>query len=405
MADHIPFAYGGSYCKLVKEQYAGAAAVRVPLRAAQSVSGKLPNVPIWVDAEMDGFDQRRSPKDATAEDWRAQMSGFMAGTLDEGDIPKFLESPKEQHPDATAFVDALLTKCKTLGPAWISIPQRTFSAKSANRKLTNRMLCKAAAKWKQGSGFGGKFILPVIIRKKGDYTEHMADTVRAIESCVRHGAADGIWVVDSSLVDDKGTGDFAHIRFPKLIELHARLRDRLGEDTTIIAGPYWCLNLVLWARGLVDHPAVGVGRGYQYFLGGLSGAILQQLAAKSRVALPPLRRRSVAGSKLVQWLKRALYALPVTDPAHKAFAGVKAGLDSDGFDKEFTRPQLASFYGAWLRELQAAAPTGRALLLYQQLSSAYVIGKELDKKAGKLPDEGTERFPAKVAQQHMLHCL
>jgi hypothetical protein len=70
--------------------------------------------------------------------------------------------------------------------------------------------------------------------------------------------------------------------------------------------------------------------------------------------------------------------------------------------KNEARWQVAQFYKNWFDKFSALPPSGRALALYQDLSSAYVLGKTLP----KLPEEEkTARSPARVAKQLMLNCL
>ena len=67
-----------------------------------------------------------------------------------------------------------------------------------------------------------------------------------------------------------------------------------------------------------------------------------------------------------------------------------------------SRMQVATFYKEWFDKISAVSPPGRALALYQDLSSAFVIGKKLP----DLPnDEGTARKPWQVAKQLMVNCL
>ena len=69
--------------------------------------------------------------------------------------------------------------------------------------------------------------------------------------------------------------------------------------------------------------------------------------------------------------------------------------------------QIARFYARWLQGIQDVPPEGRALALYQDLSSAFILGRQL----GPLPKTSLPQAPArvreagKVAEQLMLHCL
>jgi hypothetical protein len=90
--------------------------------------------------------------------------------------------------------------------------------------------------------------------------------------------------------------------------------------------------------------------------------------------------------------------------------GDKATIELQNIEKEFSklqvqanaRVQVATFYKSWFQKFASLPPSGRALALYQDLSSAYVLGNTLE----KLPEEEkTARKPERVAQQLMLNCL
>jgi hypothetical protein len=51
---------------------------------------------------------------------------------------------------------------------------------------------------------------------------------------------------------------FDSIRFPALIKFHQEINASLPREAVSVAGPYWGLNLVLWAKGIVKHPAIGI---------------------------------------------------------------------------------------------------------------------------------------------------
>jgi hypothetical protein len=63
---------------------------------------------------------------------------------------------------------------------------------------------------------------------------------------------------------------------------------------------------------------------------------------------------------------------------------------------------VAKFYMAWLAKLESVPAGGRPLALYQDFSSAYVLGKKLK----PLPLEQKEvPDPALIAKQLMVNCL
>lgn len=166
----------------------------------------------------------------------------------------------------------------------------------------------------------------------------------------------------------------------------------------IIAGPYWALNILLWARGLVTHAAVGTGRAYQYFLPG--GPLF---SGKIRIALSPLRRIVVAGPKLDEWLKYATQIKTLSVGVRDEFTELHSRLSSLMRDPSEARQQIAEFYGKWCSQFESLPAEGRPLALYQDFSQAYVIGKTIAKL---LPDtEKPATKPGQVAEQLMLNCL
>jgi hypothetical protein len=217
-----------------------------------------------------------------------------------------------------------------------------------------------------------------------------------VKRCMDKVTFDGIWFVDCSLSDQTGIQNFEKERFPDIIALGDDLRRLLGKDRTICAGPYWGLNVLLWARLIADNPAIGLGSTYQYHIYG-SRHIYQ---SDVRVALPPLRRWAVRSQELEKWLKQSVATL-TGNPAAKDFETLLKNFTILA-DKKQARRQVAQFYKKWLDLINANPPAGRGLALYQDLSSAYVLGKTLR----DLPkDEKTGRRPERVAQQLMLNCL
>jgi len=266
---------------------------------------------------------------------------------------------------------------------------------TTERNKVNRALAEEAQQWKSKRNFKGKFILPAIFThpaQLNNKTQRNAK-VSLVTSAFQTSGAEGLWVVDSSLHDQEGTGSFMK-RFKGIISLHAELNEVLAPRTLTVAGPYWALGLVLWARKLVTYPALGVGRGFQYYIPG--GALPK--AAKARVALPPLRRQAVWSSNLKTWMEASLQKIPTSDPAFvqfsdtlKQFAALK--------DKKTARRQVAEFYKLWLKKFEIIPQDGRPMALYQDFSSAYVLGKTLS----DIPDQ--PKSPYRIAEQFMMISL
>lgn len=117
--------------------------------------------------------------------------------------------------------------------------------------------------------------------------------------------------------------------------------------------------------------------------------------------MPPLRRWAVRSQELEKWLRQSISALGQANAASKDFSDLLKNFTILA-DKKQARRQVAQFYKKWFDTINTNPALGRALALYQDLSSAYVLGKTLT----DLPkDEKTGRRPERVAQQLMLNCL
>jgi hypothetical protein len=179
-----------------------------------------------------------------------------------------------------------------------------------------------------------------------------------------------------------------------VIGLHEEINDRISSNIRI-AGPYWGLNLVLWARGLVDYPAIGVGSGYQFFIAG--GTAKQP---KARIALPSLRRRATVDAHLKIWLDAAIRKLGASHPAHAELSNIRKQYTSFS-EPSRAREQVAKFYKEWFNLIASAPKAGRSVALFQDLAAAYTLGKSLP----NLVSEGPARRPEAVAEPLMLSCL
>jgi hypothetical protein len=104
--------------------------------------------------------------------------------------------------------------------------------------------------------------------------------------------------------------------------------------------------------------------------------------------------------QLKHWLSKSLLVLPSGDPAHSQFQYMYRNFER--LQSQDARSQIAKFYKEWFDRVASIPSSGRALALYQEFSSAYVLGKGLP----DLPSvEKTARRPERVAQQLMLTCL
>jgi hypothetical protein len=392
MADHIPFLYNEKDCSIFGKVYSDSIAVRLSLDTFSRTAPHIPNGPIrWLDPAVDGLE--RWPKWHTVSgNYRTHIERFKA--YDSIGDPVFQAKPESVI--VNTFVEEVLDQCFNLNETgWISVPQLPQTSDASRNKI-NRDLARSTQKWKASRHFQGKLILPVIFTHQNQINlkTQRNKRIELVKDCYGLSAADGIWIAESSLADQEGSHTFERVRFPGLLAFHQELSQILPTDAISIAGPYWGMNLILWARGVIRYPAIGLGNSYQYHL---PGGLMKQ--GKTRVVLPPLKRQAVASGQLANWLRQAIRLLPKGDTA---FSQLNEVLRSFGQLSTDSRMQVATFYKDWFDRIAAVSPPGRALALYQDLSSAFVIGKKLP----DLPkDERTAKKPWQVAKQLMVNCL
>ncbi len=394
MAEHIPFITSEDACNIVTKVYPDSDYVRVPLdRAARFRKLLPPRMKLWIDPLVEGLDDlptRRPTPTRRKKPWHDFMKKFPH-------MERIAEPTFHQRPDRGAvkeFVRTILGECAKMKPAWISVPQLPVGDGNERNKI-NRALATATGSWKARSGFTGRLILPLVFthqrQLKGKTVRN--PKVKLAERCYREAQAEGIWVVDGNVTDDNGSATLHNVRFPAIVALHEELNGKIVSALRV-AGPYWGMNLVLWARRLVDYPAIGVGNAYRYHLAG--GPVRQPSA---RLALGPLRRRSGVG-QLRDWLDKVISVLGVSHPAHAGFAELRKNF-SVLRDQDRAREQVAIFYKKWFDSIAATPSPGRSMALFQDLSSSYALGKSLP----EIPGEGTARRPESVAEPLMLSCL
>jgi hypothetical protein len=382
--DYLPFVYTERDCELFNLFHRDSSFVRVPLQNAKKLIPHLrPKAKIWIDAEIDGLHHLAS-------------EAFTNYVKDFEHCDKILDPAFQAKPESGIvgkFVDAVLNLCADVSPKLISVPQLPITSDASRNKI-NKALANAASKWAETRP-QITLILPAIFTHPAQYNKKTARNpkVTQIRQCFEAASAKGVWVVDSSLTDQDGAGTL-DARLRALVELHQELAACLTRNPSIVAGPYWGLNLVLWARGVVRYPAITLGNRYRYHL---PGGHTQK--PNIRVALEPIKRLVVAKPELADWLAESLKRIPPSDPARIEFLALSEKFNS--LWQGDNRDQICRVYRKWLDSIAAAPMAGRALTLYQQLSSAYVLGRTL----GELPEEGPSRRPERVAQQLMLLCL
>lgn len=390
-ADYIPFINSVTDCLIASEWYSDAGVMRISLESIDKIRPSLPTGPKrWIDASIDGLHHKDLSKLSDSYQTLLKRFSRYASIND----PAFQSSPDKNAVEE--FVFSVLDYCKAQTPDWLSIPQLPIVSDTSRNRI-NKLLAEATRQWRVRKGYSGRLILPAIfthqkqLNKKTDRNKKII----SLRACFDAAGADGVWAVDSSLNDQDGSGTFDE-RFPALRSFHEELIQELPDETFTICGPYWGMNIVCWARGCARYPAIALGSSYKYNIPGQ-----KLLKAKSRVALQPLRRWAIASPQLKTWLTSTVSNLSANDPTRTEFAAI---------EKEFShlqvgtngKKQIAAFYKGWFTKFSTLPESGRPLALYQDLSSAYILGKTLK----VLPtEEETARRPERVAQQLMMNCL
>lgn len=395
MPNYIPFVNTDSDVTILNSYYSEAKIIHVTLEKIDDIKRNLPShIELWLDAGVDGYEHHiKQPK--------KPIPLYLATCDNSNDIFEAAHLARPNQEIVDKFVASTLNKCIKYNPHWLTIPQLPVLDSNERNKI-NFSLAKATLTWKLNKKFKGSLLLPLIFTHKQQVMlkTHWKPRADATIKSFQAAQADGIWIVDKSLSDQNAEKSFVS-RFPSLIALHKYIKDK--TRAFLIAGPYWGLNLVLWARGIIDYPAIGLGTGYQYHL---PAGMLRR--GKTRIALPPLRRCVVAESGLNDWLDTAVQQISTTDPAFNQFEQAKAELkqclkDIDkGVVAMVAKNQVAKFYKKWIENISRIDPQGRSLALYQDLSSAFVLGRHLNTLPAKC---GKARRPEKIAEYLMLNCL
>jgi len=405
VSEYIAVVNGNRDAELVSKYYSAAAGVRLPLERASKLIPSLPKgISLWVDGGIDALHRTTSMSPSYVkhikgfDQGQALLQDGLAGNCSKTAIPRFVKS--------------LLGSCVSLKPKWISIPQIPYdTAKPARRKKLNRRFIEATSEWQTANPQSGKYMLPVILYQADAANAKMKwrnDIIKYIEWARKNCHVDGIWVVNSALDDERGSQPNQDSRFPGIIALHEELRDSVPEGIRIVAGPYWAMNLVLWARRLVDNPVIGIATGYQYYVSGG-----ETRAPADRVVILPLLRRVKVTDDLRAWLQKsektlAGVATPASTIGGMGSSFAQAASDFGTLSRQIGRlrgevahEHIAAFYRDWLERLEKIVPPMRALSLRQEFSEANVVGSIL----GDLPKGNQARQAGKLALQFMLSCL
>ena len=428
MADYIPFVNSEADSRILRRHYGDARVCRVALSSIDKLKSHIPaNIPLWVDPGIDAYhhfwgDAQKWPVDIYSESpgqvtaqwprddegkprgewkfklwqrWKKQFSRFHAYRLLTHD--KCWQKKYEE--DLNHFVAAVLEACMASDPQWVTIPQLPVGK---GRSRVNRRLAEATGIWKQSESRNVRLILPLIITTASTLAAKPSrdNTLKLAMECRRAAGAHDVWVVDTSLSDQYRNDRFPS-RYEKLVDFHEALGKSLLGDSIVVGGPYWGINLVLWARGLCDSPAISLGTTYTYHI-----SCGQPTTGNIRVAIPPLRRWVISNADLADWLDLALDKLSPTDTVYTQLSELRRDFHTLR-SKDAAADQVARFFKEWLTKIESVSRTGRALALYQDLSSAFVLGRQLP-QLPKAALPGVPRKvlePGKVAEQLMLHCL
>jgi hypothetical protein len=388
MADYIPFITSLQTSKLAGSIYGDSAAIRVGLDLVGKLKPHSSSVKLWVDPGVDGLhDLVSRSKDSAWYKLISSMSEF-------GEFTKagFIAKPNPHIVDS--FVNDILDQSRTHNPQWLTVPQLPLVSNSVRNKI-NRELARATGRWKSSRKFSGRLILPIIFTHQ-DQTKGKTQRKPKLEQahrCYHDSQADGIWTIDTSLPEETGSATLRNRRFKANVELHEEINYAIPSRIRI-AGPYWAMNLLLWSRGLIDYPAIGIGGTFQYYLpGGHSSS------ASARVAIPPLRRR-VSVDQLSQWFIKTLRIIGSTHPDFRELERIHRHLHLLK-NQDTSRQQVANFYKRWFDSLAATSVPGRSLGLFQDLSRAFALGRSL-------PDfvsEGAARSAESIVEPLMVNCL
>jgi hypothetical protein len=393
MADYVTFVRGKEDAQIASSEYKDTAAYWLSGRTAPKLRPMLPpSGKIWIDASIDGL---RNWPNISDDNYREYISKFIHHE-------RIGEPAFQRKPDAklvSAFVQAVLSHIVSCAPdsTWLSVPQLPYD-EERKQNVINKSLAKATREWVANGKFRGRLVLPVILTNQRQLNKKVQRNVQIqlAAQCFSLSGAEGVWAVDSSLNDQAGTGNLEHERFPGIVRFHEELNNKLGKECFTIAGPYWGMNLILWTRQLVQHPAITVGKAYQYYVPGN-----QFSSASVRVALPGLRRMALCSPELKSWLQESAANIGQENPLSEEFKKLEKQTSAFLTNEQLARKQVSASYREWLAKLESIPREGRAVALYQDFSSAYVLGKALPDLKG--PEAA--KNPSRIAKQFMNNCL
>lgn len=405
-ADYIPCIRTQAEHRIVSSIMDDADVVRISSHEVDNL-GINPKWRLWSDPSFDGYDfvfdngWYRNEGGAKHK-WSDWIRGFPGHDL----LTSVDSAADASQSDIDSFVARVLDSVAADDPAIISVPQIPYTQEPTRQRI-NKKLAKAAGKWKEGKWSGGTFVLPVILKHHEVYRTRTVSRpkINAICRSLEFSRATGLWVVHADFDDLAGVSKYDRERFPSLIRFHEQLNEALPAKTFTCAGPYWAINLVLWARGIVDVAVISGGGVYYH---SLPKPLFVKGKAITRIALPPLRRCYVVNRELRTWVKAAKSRFPPRNDIRESLQQIEASFG------QFLGPggrtpsmrQTSQFYHSWRREIAAIEPRGRGLFLFQDFSKAVVNGAHIGTKLPKQGQLSSEaRNPGFIAEQFMLQCL
>jgi len=384
----IPFLTGSvELASLALKLYSDCKLFRVPLRGYGNIRKRLSGRLLWIDTGLDGIDSDRDGKHGK---FLAQHSVY-----------ELLDDPKSRRAPDKAKVEKVITSLMNAAaeanPFRVSIPQLPL-ANDGRRNQLNRALAAQAYAWATENGYADKLILPVVATHSNQIKGKTQRTpkISVVKQCVEASCAGTVWFVLANFNEHDATESYPK-RIQSIIDFHQEIRNALPSGTSMIGGPYWGLQLVLWSRDLISAAGITVGSGFQYYLPGSPKA-----PATARIAIPPLLRTARALPETREWLVHAAEVKRAMGEARyvELLELLKSWqvLQTDTGAKK----QVAEFYRDWLERLVRTSESGRSLGLYQELSKAYVFGAGLPPLEA---ERGRAREPACIAELLMLIAL
>ncbi len=354
---------------------------------------------LWLDAGFEGLCRLKKSDLGNQTSTKTPYHKFVSSLPFFDDIVKsgFSSLKKDQ---IGILLEAFFEKISSYNPSYVSLPQLPYDGDIQRRKI-NREIAELANGILKLNNYTFKIILPLVIENQSLFTgkvdrNKIISYIGQIQKKLEFGLW-GIWIVDEKLQDQIGSSKFKTVRFPRLIDLHQEIRKEFNFNF-FAGGPYWALNILLWCRGLIDMPLVGMGANYQYNYPTISG---HGNPPKNKVAINCLKRTIPINKGVEDWLSNEIKKLPEYAKEEEEFKQLHKRFNAYLDDPDLCREQIVKFCSEWYSNLEDNSKEGRPLALFQDFSAAFVCGKNKE----NLPIEGRARRPEIIAEQLMTLCL